>query len=342
MSKKIEMYRSHVQTGILLNANESPYGVTKPVMEEIMKVVPAIAFNRYPDDSYQDLYDVYAKVMHLHAEQLIAGNGSDQMLDLVMSLYLGHTKTLYTIAPDFGMFDYYASKYEADIEKFCTNEDGSFDVDAFIEQGKSKPVDLVIFSNPNNPTGHCLSAEEVRHIVESFDCPVLVDEAYMEFSDQSVLAYIDRYDNLMVTRTLSKAYGLAGLRVGFLVSNADRIAQMRRRKVPYALNTVSQKIAEIVLRHYEDIQWVVEQTRSFRDEMLDKISLLRFLTFYPSQANFIYGKADNKELLLKLFKESDITIRNFNHTHYFRISIGSKEENEAVLKVLTQYVKEML
>ena len=91
-------------------------------------------------------------------------------------------------------------------------------IDDFIAQGKEKGADLVIFSNPNNPTGHCLKKEEILKIVDGFDCPVLIDEAYMEFSDQSVLPYVEEHENLLVTRTLSKAFGLAGLRVGFLVS----------------------------------------------------------------------------------------------------------------------------
>lgn len=342
MGKEIEAYQAHTQTGILLNANESPYNVSEKVMEEMVDVLPTIEMNRYPDDECTELRQAYAQVKGLKPEQIIAGNGSDQCLSLVMSTYLDHEKTMYTLSPDFGMFDYYASSYEANIEKYVTNEDGSFDVDDFIQQGNEKGVDLVLFSNPNNPTGHCVSREDILKIVQGFSCPVLIDEAYMEFGNQSVLDQIEQYDNLLVTRTLSKAFGLAGLRVGFVCGNAKRIAQLNQRKVPYAVNTISQKLATIVLKHYEDISIVIQQTTSFRDEMLDKLMLYRFVEFYPSQANFIYGKAENKELLLKLFKEADITIRDFAGTDHFRISIGDKQENEAVLNVMSQYVREML
>lgn len=342
MAKHIDAYVSHTQSGILLNANESPYGFRENVLQEVLADLPDIHFNRYPDDSYQSLYEAYAKVMDLDPDQLLAGNGSDQMLGLVIGTVLSKGKVLYTLSKDFGMYDYYASNYEAKVEKYTVQEDGSFDVEDFITQGKEREAALVIFSNPNNPTGHCLKREDVLKIVSAFDCPVLIDEAYMDFSDQSVLGDLEAYPNLFVTRTLSKAYGLAGLRVGFLACNAKMMQEYRARKVPYAINTVSQKIAEIVLAHAEDIDLVIQQTKAFRDEMLDKILLLRFMEFYPSQANFIYGKCDDKALLLKLFEEAGLQIRNFPNTEYVRITIGSKEENEAVLSVLTQFVKEML
>lgn len=342
MTKNIETYQAHTQEGMLLNANESPYMVTEKVMAEILEAIPTLDLNRYPDDSYQELYEAYAQVMNLDPNQLLTGNGSDQMLGLVIGTHLSKGKTLYTLSKDFSMYDYYASEYEANVEKYPINEDGSFDIDDFIAQGKEKGADLVIFSNPNNPTGHCLKKEEILKIVDGFDCPVLIDEAYMEFSDQSVLPYVEEHENLLVTRTLSKAFGLAGLRVGFLVCNQAKMQAYRARKVPYALNSVSQKIATIVLHHYEDIQIVIQQTKSFRDEMLDKLLLFRFMEFYPSEANFIYGKCENKELLLKLFAQANIQIRDFKHTEFFRITIGSKEENEAVLTVLQSFVREML
>lgn len=342
MEKSIEAYTTHQQDGILLNANESPYSLREVVQKEVVEAIKEMDFNRYPDDAHQELYEAYAKVMNLKPEQLLVGNGSDQMLGLVIGTYLNRDKTLYTLSKDFGMFDYYASNYEAKVEKYNVNEDGSFDVDDFIQYGKEKNVDLVLFSNPNNPTGHCLNKEEIIKIVSSFDCPVLIDEAYMEFSNQSVLEYIDQYENLLVTRTLSKAYGLAGLRVGFLVTNEKRMESLRTLKVPYSVNCVSAKIATIVLNHYDDIQIVIQQTTSYRDEMLDKILLFRFMEFFPSQANFIYGKCEDKELMLSLFQEANIQIRDFKGTDYFRITIGNKEENEAVLYVLQSFVVNML
>ena len=120
MGKEIEAYQSHAQTGILLNANESPYNVSEKVMEEMVQLLPTIDMNRYPDDTCSALRKAYAQVKGLRPEQIIAGNGSDQCLSLVLSTYLDHEKTMYTLSPDFGMFDYYASSYEANIEKYVT------------------------------------------------------------------------------------------------------------------------------------------------------------------------------------------------------------------------------
>ncbi|MBP3853210.1 MAG: histidinol-phosphate aminotransferase family protein, partial [Erysipelotrichaceae bacterium] len=218
MAKEVSTYQSHRQEGILLNANESWESLDMETMVEIQKRLPEVAINRYPVDDDEELLDVYSKRIGVNPACIMAGNGSDALLGLMIGFFLGKGKTLYTFAPDFSMYDYYASSYEAKMEKYICQEDGSVDVQDFIAQGKEKEVDAIVFSNPNNPTGHCLNKEEVLTIVRAFpDIPVIVDEAYMEFGNQSVKEELDACPNLYITRTLSKAYAMAGIRVGFVL-----------------------------------------------------------------------------------------------------------------------------
>ncbi|MBQ0066310.1 MAG: histidinol-phosphate transaminase [Firmicutes bacterium] len=335
--KQIQSYEAHKQEGILLNANELSVNLNQDIVKEIQERIPAILFNRYPEEPVTKLYEAYAEVIGCQASQVLAGNGSDQMLGYLIGTFLGQGKKAYTIAPDFGMYDYYCSSYDAGIEKYATEEDGSFDIEDFIKVGKEKGVNLVLFSNPNNPTGHALSKAEVLKIVTGFDCPVIVDEAYMEFYGESVFDEVENYENLYVTRTLSKAYGLAGIRCGFLISSQERIAKLKANFIPYALSRLTQEVAIIALSHAKEFDESTSFTCAQRDEMYEIIKDFKKMTFYPSKANFICGKCANKEALLAAFEKENIVIRNYAGKDTFRITIGSKEENKKVLEILTAF-----
>lgn len=339
MEKKIETYTTHIQKGILLNANESSLNLNSKIIEEIKDSLDTIDFNRYPNNEQTELLDAYGNVIGLDKDYLLAGNGSDQMLGLVIGTFLSKGKYLYTFDPDFSMYDYYASCYEADVKKYALNDDGTLDVDAFIENGQG--ASLVLFSRPNNPSGYCLTQEEIKKVVEGFsDIPVVVDEAYIEFSDEeSAISLINQYDNLYVTRTLSKAYSVAGIRVGFLISNTKNMADMKRRSVVYAVNSVTMKIATIILKYANEFQLEAKEIAKRRDAIYEQVKDMKKVTFYPSQANFLHGKTDQKERLLQLFQQQNIVIRNYKDDT-FRITIGTEEENEKVFNVLKQFEEE--
>lgn len=339
MEKKIETYTTHVQKGILLNANESSLNLNSKILEEIKESLDTIAFNRYPDNDQTELLDAYGKVIGLDNSYLLAGNGSDQMLGLVIGTFLSKGKYLYTFDPDFSMYDYYASCYEADVKKYSLNEDGTLDVDAFIKDGQG--ASLVLFSRPNNPSGYCLTQDEIKEVVEGFsDIPVVVDEAYIEFSDEeSAISLLSQYNNLYVTRTLSKAYSVAGIRVGFLISNPKNMLEMKRRSVVYAVNSVTMKIATIILKYTDAFQLEAKEIAKRRDAMYEQVKDMKKVTFYPSQANFLHGKTNQKEQLLQLFQQQNIVIRNYKDDT-FRITIGTDEENEKVMNVLKQFEEE--
>lgn len=341
MSKKIQAYTAHVQKGVLLNANESSQNLEAEIIQKIQEGMAEIAYNRYPDESDDTLLETYAKVKNLNKSQLLAGNGSDQMLGFLIGYYLGKGKTLYTWNPDFGMYDYYASSYEASVEKYVVEKDGSFDLDDFIKVGKEKNVDMILFSNPNNPTGHVLKEDEIKTILNAFsDIPVVVDEAYMEFSHHTMMYEVENYFNLYVTRTLSKAYALAAVRLGFLVTSEKNMENLRPAFVPYALSAVTQKIGTIVLSYADVFDQKIKQTIENRDTMYNILSQCTSIEFYPSAGNFIRGTCKgDKNRLLELFEQANIVIRNYENDT-IRITIGNHEENEQVLKVIDQFEKE--
>lgn len=340
--KQVSGYEAAQAEGRCLNANEAAWNLPAEILQEIQAAIPAIAFNRYPDDSEQQLLESAAGFYGIPASQLLAGNGSDQMLGLVIGYYLGRGRKLLTLQPDFSMYDYYASMYEAEVLKFDTDPaDGRLDVQRFIAYGKEKQPDLILFSSPNNPTGYQISLEEIRAIASAFaDIPVVIDEAYVEFSGEiSALSLLGEYPNLLVTRTLSKAFCLAAARVGFLAGSPEIMRNLRAAKVPYALSTVSMRIASIVLAHGDAFLREAAQLAGRRDLMLARLQGLQCLSVSPSRANFLRCRSSEKEQILAAFRKAGIAIRNYQDDT-FRITIGLEEDNEAVWNVLQQYERE--
>lgn len=329
-------YTPHIQKGILLNANESSLNVCDEIMDEICENLRSVSFNRYPDSYCTDLRKAYGNVMHIDHEHILCGNGSDQMLGFMIQYYLHEKSKLYTLDPDFSMYDYYVEMQGASMVKFETNEDGSFDVDAFIDYGLRQNVDMVMFSNPNNPTGHAIGLEDMEKIASSFKTiPVIFDEAYMEFGEKSALSLYEAYPNVYVSRTLSKAYGLAGIRCGFLVGT--NVVSLRDAFVPYALNSVTQMIASTVLEHASAYQDRIACIRSERERMYAILKNYTSCKFYPSHANFIYGYCEDIDRLKQCFDDQGVMLRWFKGKKNFRITVASCEENDLVLNILKEF-----
>ena len=334
--KETVSYTAHVQKGVLLNANERSLPMPEEIKQEVLEELGKLALERYPDPEETELLEAYGRMMDIDPACLLAGSGSDQMLGYMIGTFLGKGKVLYTLDPDFSMYDYYASGYEAEVKKYPVSLEEENDPKKFAESAKENNAGLIMFSNPNNPSGIVLHTDEIKVMLETCpEIPVVVDEAYMEFSEaESSISLINDYSNLYVTRTLSKAYGLAGARVGFLVSNEENMKPLKKNFVPYALNMLSMKTAVVVMRHHSYFLECIEKTKSERERVYSALKELKCLQVYPSQGNFVYGKSLHKEQILKALNDQNIVIRDYAGKDSFRITIGTEEENDAVIAVL--------
>ncbi|MEE8807165.1 MAG: histidinol-phosphate transaminase [Lactimicrobium sp.] len=323
---------------ILLNANESSLNLTSDQLQKAAEIAAQISYNRYPDPAETDLLAAFGNKMGISPDCLLAGNGSDQMLGYLITTYLGKGKTLLTLDPDFSMYRYYAGSIDAKTIGYKQNEGGGVNMEELIAFGKKEKADMILFSNPNNPTGSLISRNQIEMLVQSFkEIPVVIDEAYMDFArDETALPLLDIYDNLFVTRTLSKAYGLAALRVGFLAGNAKTMAALKENFVPYAMNSLSMAIAAALLPQI-DVAGFVKGIKEQRQRMYEQLSGCRRLQVWPSQANFLYGKAEDLDQLLACLQAESIVIRTYQGTPYFRITIGTEEENQLVCKAIQAY-----
>lgn len=339
--KKINEYAPVQTDGILLNANESPFDFDAYIKEELVKLLSSFSFQRYPNDTYEELLKAYAAYAKVNPDQIICGNGSDELLGLIIGLTITTGKKLLTFKKDFGMYNYYTSMFSGEVVTYDQPITEPFNPKAFIEEARKQNVSLVMISNPNNPTGKLVSTTDLKEVLTALeDITVVIDEAYIEFAPEgsSMMPYIEEYKNLVVTRTLSKAFGLASIRCGFMAASAERMAAIRTNKVPFNVSTFTEKAATLLLNQLDYMKKNVSIIQSERDLLYSNIQKLSPTTFtvYPSSANFLYLAVKDKQSLLDAFKAKDITIRNYKD-NTCRITIGTKEDNALVFEILKEY-----
>lgn len=295
-----------------------------------------VPFERYPDNHARDLKKAIAKTFQLEENQLLIGSGSSEILEWLMKSTVEKGQTVLTAGPTFVMYGFYAKIHELNYVEVPLNDDFSFNLDRFMRALEKENPRLVILCSPNNPTGGLIPQAAIETIIRATDALVLVDEAYIEFA-KDVPSFIDRvndYPNLMVTRTFSKAYGLASIRLGYAVSNPTITEALTLSKTPYNVNQLTQTIGLAAIQRYKEVSTYVK-TMINRRERFKKDCLDLGLTVYDSHANFIFLN-DPYDLFEKL-KERNILVRPFRFNQpYIRITIGQELEMTQTLKVLKE------
>jgi histidinol-phosphate aminotransferase len=334
-------YTAHIQNAkILLNANESPKNLPADLRKEIANKIEQIDFNRYPEDSLIALRTAAAKLYGFLPEQIMAGNGSDQMLQLLINTYVKPQGTLVSIAPDFGMYDFYAGQIGAEVIKLQTNPDGSFSIEELAGLAKENQAGLVLFSNPNNPTGHAVSKEKIKKLADAIaPIKLCADEAYMDFCDQSALEYIDSTPNLFITKTLSKAWAAAACRTGFLIGSAKEMERLETNKIVYSVSTLDSTAAIAIMAHPELEKERVKEILQEKALFLNALKTLP-VNVIPSSANFVAvscKKQEENEALENCLAKEGIAVRTFADHKFMRITIGSKEQMETLVNAMKAF-----
>ncbi|MCL2023482.1 MAG: aminotransferase class I/II-fold pyridoxal phosphate-dependent enzyme [Oscillospiraceae bacterium] len=322
---------------IRLDVNESFLSPDSISFEAIIRAVEGVAFNRYPDHAARDLCAAFAEYYSIKPELVTAGNGSDELLSVILNAFTQQDDKVITFTPDFSMYGIYAKLAGCDHIAF---EKKDYKLDLTAAQGVRARA--VLFSNPNNPTSLVVPAEEIRRFVKSTNALVVLDEAYMDFAaeGQSLLHEVEEYENLIVLRTASKALGMAAIRLGFAVTNSRLTKALQAVKSPYNVNAVSQAIGTALYRDKKRVKQGIELIRSQRDRLAEYFTILcrqapGRLELIGSEANFLFVKCKDAQKVTDFLKKRGIIIRQFGET--LRITAGSEDENSALLNALQEY-----
>ena len=327
---------------IKVNANESTLNLPPLVAERVASRLSYIAFNRYPNFEYYDLVEQIAKNFSVKNEQILLGNGSSEIIEKIFYAFGGAGKKIVYPVPSFSMYKIYAKAAEAEGVEFFLDKNFDLTVDKFIKNISEVKASLAVVCNPNNPTGNFLSLEQVEKIAKNIDCAFLLDEAYVEFFGKSAVNLVKNYKNLIVARTFSKAYGLAGVRVGYMIANEEVTKMISKTFMPYHMNSLSLATADIIFQMRDEFIPRIQMTVAERERMIERLKNLKKVEVFPSQTNFILIRSEKADDLNKFLENLDIGVRYFvgneNLKNCLRISIGTRPENDEVFDAIKKFL----
>ncbi|MBN2545142.1 MAG: histidinol-phosphate transaminase [Spirochaetes bacterium] len=332
-----------IETRIKLNQNESPFDLSEDVKDKILDRLRKKSWNIYPGFTPEDIYEKVAKYLNINKENILLGNGSNEMIFTVMAAMLETGKKLIISEPTFTVYKLVASNLNAEVISILQNEDFSNKVDKIAEKS-AIPGSLTVIASPNSPTGTFTKRADLIRIIEASKGIVVIDEAYIQFGGETVIDLINKYDNLIILRTFSKAFGLAGLRIGIMISNSGLITEMSKVKLPYNLNIFTLATLDILLDSPEIIDNTIKKIIEFRDYLQKEFSKINAVMFTPTSTNFFLVKIKDSKFLYNKLLEYDILVRDFSNypmlDNCLRISVGNKNENELLIKALKEIYKE--
>ena len=318
---------------IKLHANENPFSPSPDIQKLFAQTLSEIEFNRYPDPCSLGLRKVLSKKLHIAPNHLVIGNGSDELILLLMQIFCEPGASVAFPDPTFAMYSIIAKGMGLKPISFPLDNQWNFSAEQFLELAKKNKAQIIFISYPNNPTGNCFEEEQVRKVIEEFKGIVVLDEAYYDFSKRSFIDLIKNHNNLIVLRSLSKI-GLAALRVGFGVAHPKIIEVIDKVRLPYNSNAVSQKFSEKALQNFPLIQEQIDKIISERKRLRSVMSKIPSVTTFPSDSNFILFRSE-----LEVFQgliDGGILIRELGShprlKNCLRVTIGSPSENDAFLE----------
>ena len=303
---------------IIVNANENPFDFPDALKKELNDEIMRMPLNRYPDPSATALREQLADYVGVDADQIICGCGSDEIMSMLNQTFINPGDVVISHAPSFSMYQIWSVIGGADFIWVPDNDDLYPDVENIINTAKLKNAKLIYLCSPNNPTGSLLPRHDVIDILEETNALVILDEAYIEFKKEGDLTdIVNEYNNVIVLRTLSKAFGLAGIRCGYAVGPKPLIDMMYKVKSPYNLNKLTQAAAVIALKHRDTLLKNVEILNSERQRLYEFLKGLKGVTrVYPTASNFIYFEVPDGAPLYDALLDEGILVKYLKHLEH--------------------------
>ncbi|WP_460816356.1 histidinol-phosphate transaminase [Nocardioides korecus] len=346
--REVEPYGApQLPVPVTLNVNENPYGPSETVVRDIADAVAAAAgtLNRYPDREFSELRAALADYLGAEAgvslvpSQIWAANGSNEIMLQLLQAFGGPGRTAISFAPTYSMYPEYARDANTGWVAGRRHEDFSFDLDEARRLIGEHSPSVVLLPSPNNPTGTALPHEVIGELCELAPGIVVIDEAYAEFrrdGTPSALELLPHHRNLVVTRTMSKAFALAGARLGYLAASQELTDALRVVRLPYHLSAVTQAVALAALRHRDELLGRVADLRAERDRTVEWL-LARGFEVAPSDANFVlFGRFEDREAVWQGLLDRGVLIRVTGPEGWLRVSVGTPEEMAAFTDALSE------
>ena len=320
---------------IKLDAMENPYRWSDSLTVKWLECLKQSELNRYPDPSAKLLKSKITSSLNIPADaEVILGNGSDELIQMIMMAVSGHDRVVMSVEPSFVMYRMIATFLGMPYIGVPLQADFTMDADAMLSAIQQHQPAVIFLAYPNNPTGNLFDEKVVDQIIEDTESLVVIDEAYYAFADKTYADKLGKYGNLLVMRTVSKM-GLAGLRLGYLAGAKTLINEFDKVRLPYNINVLTQLSACFALDHVEELHQQTSQIKQDREKLLGELSTIDGIEVYPSQANFILFRCQTKPAddVFESLKQQKILIKNLSKSstqlaNCLRVTVGTTEENQ--------------
>jgi histidinol-phosphate aminotransferase len=330
------------RASVKLNQNENPWDAPARIKEETLRRFAARKWSRYPDFVPASLHERLANFASWKPDGIIAGNGSNELIQALLMVTIATGKTVLISEPTFALYRQVGTVLGGEVESVSLTASLKYDSEALLKIVEEKQPDVTIICSPNNPTGCIIDDNDLRTLLQTARGIVVIDEAYHEFAEHSVVPLLNEYDNLIVLRTFSKAMAFAALRTGYLLAAPDLAREIRKAVLPYNLNAFSQIAAEVAIEHYEsELRPLVTEIISERERLFMELSKIEGLSPVASKGNFMVVKSATEpaRIFAELMKR-DILIRDVSSypmlSDYFRFNVGTPEENNYFLESIRE------
>jgi histidinol-phosphate aminotransferase len=330
------------RASLKLNQNENPWDAPARIKDEVLRRFAERRWSQYPDFVPAQLNEHLAAFADWRSDGVMAGNGSNELIQALLMVTMEPGKTLLLSEPTFTLYRQVATVLGGKVETILLNAELEYDIEALQRFVEEKQPDVTIICSPNNPTGCVIDDDALRALLEASRGLVVIDEAYHEFAGRSVVPLLQDHDNLIVLRTFSKAMAVAALRIGYLLASPALVREIGKAVLPYNVNVFSQIAAEVAMENYDqELRPLVREIVSERDRLFAGLRKIDRLQPVASQANFILVKSatDPTRIFTDLLAR-DVLIRDVSGypmlSQYFRFSVGTPEQNDYVLKAIRE------
>lgn len=336
-----ELYHIELQHGVSLNRNECPWDVPLELKVRITERLLKTDWNRYPTTEVVQLQKRLAQLSNVLPDQIVLSNGTNTIIQALINIIPVASKVL-VLDPSFVVYELQARLHGNKVVKVPLSEDFELLTERTLTTIKKEKPGIIFIANPNTPTGTLFDKKSLYSIIQTARCPVVIDEAYYPFTAETVMEWLNDFENLIVMRSFSKAVAIAGIRFGFIAAHVDVTSQVEKFLMSYRLSKMTCITVDEILNNTQYIKDNVKEILKERARLFASMQKLNGLTVYPSEANFLLFKIEQPQEALKIFKEENILVRNVDNDlslkNCLRVTVGTAEENDRFLGAIRKVV----
>ena len=332
---------------VKLNLNENFAMSNEKIQKLLLEACQNIDVRAYPPPRGSLAIKAISSFLGFSESEISVANGADEIMDLLMKVFIRKGSKIMVVEPSFPMYTFFAQLYGGGSVPVLLRSDFSLDVDAVLKKADND-TRLLFVCSPNNPTGNQFREADIKRLLQEFKGVVVVDEAYADFASSSVIDWVRDYDNLVVLRSFSKAFGLAGLRLGYLVSNKSIVEYVQRVVGPFNVNSVTQQTIALALQKWSYFKQQINCVVNEREWLMKKLKQIDEVSPYPSDANFILFKVTKDGLasatVTERMENRNVLVKDRGHLplleNCVRVTVGTRNMNEAFLSALKESLEE--